>query len=795
LAAIVAIAGFVSLDGGGRGGRERAPPHDARRSYERNAAKAGARASGGGNRESDAGPLASQVLVASGSDAIVGAVVSIFDEGEYGRGSWELPSLVAAARTDAEGICRFEDLPPHLFAGSPPRGFVLVEAKGFAPSHSRLRPSLAFTLEAAARWRFQVVDTEGDPVPTAQAAFLWAGVTGTTRIYDADPSGWIDMPVVPGTRVRAPGYRTVAREFQEGPVVLEPGSVCAGRVVDEEGEPVRGAVISIDEGVHETAVAGNDGSFRFEGVASGRLMLGVAAPEHPAIWHVSFSGEEDVRIVLPRFASVSGRILLPDGSPAAGAGCWIVESGPFGEVHEADRGGEFVLPSLEPGRVTFGFSSRDGAFKARLALVLASGERRTDVSVHLAPAYSYLRLRVEGATGEVSLSHDSHTWSVPWADPVVLSVAPGTETRLRVSDAVTTASIRCVTSATPEIAPILVDLAPRRKVHVILVDAEGAPIPDSGDPDVRVGCDFGTGEIRVTREAGRFEFELPPSADGSFELRAIASGFAEEVREPWNPPQEGEVRIALRRAGFARFRLRRPEGASPVPVWLEGWSGRIVEIGDEGDGRFVTAPAPEGELEIWASPPGVVAVRLATCRILPGETIDLGTIDLPAQRPGRLLVISERGEPLGGARGIVFAPCTGAPGGWFDWELATAGADGILRIPVPPDPASRAVVARTGRGARVLRPSELDGPLALPPESRLRVRAPDDGAELGVQFGGMPVPWFCGVAEPVEDTSSRQELFSGLPPGRVTVVARKSGKETQRDCDLAPGATAEVDLR
>jgi len=167
------------------------------------------------------------------------------------------------------------------------------------------------------------------------------------------PPGWI----VPPARRVVPG---------EGPVELrlERGHALAGRVLDAEGGPVRGARLRVDwiraeDGEADSADATTDerGVFRLEGVGAGPLTVTVEGPwtapwpYRPARLEDVASDTLDLEIRLEAGRDLAGVVVDPDGHPVPNARVSILGGDPQRYLLPvaADAEGRFVVAQLEAG--------------------------------------------------------------------------------------------------------------------------------------------------------------------------------------------------------------------------------------------------------------------------------------------------------------------------------------------------------------------------------------------------------------------------------------------------------------
>ncbi|MEQ1895114.1 MAG: carboxypeptidase-like regulatory domain-containing protein, partial [Planctomycetota bacterium] len=185
-------------------------------------------------------------------------------------------------------------------------------------------------------------------------------------------------------------------------LVLTPGAVLSGRVLDERGGPVR-ARVALDDGrfsafyAHRTdeLVTGPDGAFAFTELRAGSHELTVEKPGFVAL-------EEDVEIlagevrsdhdvILRRGSTIEGRVLGIDGQPSPQAYVHLYGTGQgFPPGARAGPNGNFRFDGVPPGDL-------------RLEVALADG-LRFESRVHVDPAAT---VRVELSpprTGWVTLA-------------------------------------------------------------------------------------------------------------------------------------------------------------------------------------------------------------------------------------------------------------------------------------------------------------------------------------------------------------------------------------------------------
>lgn len=163
-------------------------------------------------------------------------------------------------------------------------------------------------------------------------------------------------------------------------VTLQPASKIIGQVVGPDKKPIAGAEVSLTRSqsggignemfkmiVRDSATAGDDGRFVFDNVSPGTISLSAEAPSwrEAKIDGIDVPQGKDVEgieILLKPGATVSGRVLSPDGRPVIGARVGLVtdEPEPMGlGGTTSDGDGAYRLEGLTPGRFSLEATSED----------------------------------------------------------------------------------------------------------------------------------------------------------------------------------------------------------------------------------------------------------------------------------------------------------------------------------------------------------------------------------------------------------------------------------------------------
>ena len=257
-------------------------------------------------------------------------------------------------------------------------------------------------LESGVRLEGRVVDPDGQPLAEAVVKWLrWPagrgarGFSGMTELAEvsSDPDGrFVIEDLGAGAKwtleARLRGYTEAQVDGVEAPasepvvLVLTPKGSLRGTVVDDRGEPVPEAHVSV---MHEREGGGShgsqlrcdaDGRFEVEVDAPSRVQVSASLEElrsEPTTLEVT-AGQviEDLRLVMVPGAAVEGLVLGPSGEPIEGAevryyGGRLFTR--FGQPPLSDDQGRFRLGGLEPGLLHITVSAKG----------FASVDRQVDV--------------------------------------------------------------------------------------------------------------------------------------------------------------------------------------------------------------------------------------------------------------------------------------------------------------------------------------------------------------------------------------------------------------------------------
>lgn len=330
------------------------------------------------------------------SDGSAAAGVDVLATSEQGRSG---VSRRIQIRTDSRGLARFGDLQPASYALSTlwTRQMDSDSVKAAVEAGATARATIE--IPEGVQVEGVVIDGDGDAVPGAEVWILsrLGGWASGGAVTSADSSGRFALSNVPATvslGALAPGHTpgppvdldlvdTAVPPVQLELVVVaaRTGGALEGRVVDDEGSPVEGAVIVAGEKIGETQYRMNDttseswprryttsdseGRFLIESVRVGDAPVQVRAAGF-AQWadtvEVGAESTTSLEIQLDPGAVVRGRVTDADGAPVQYArvhafpealredflqGGQIDHFGPFApEVAVTDAEGRYTLHHL-----------------------------------------------------------------------------------------------------------------------------------------------------------------------------------------------------------------------------------------------------------------------------------------------------------------------------------------------------------------------------------------------------------------------------------------------------------------
>jgi hypothetical protein len=497
---------------------------------------------------------------------------------------------------EADGSFAFERLASRTYAvtaiaGALIGGPVIVQlASASEPVVVRLAPGAALAVH--------VVDDRGKPVAPAIVAL----VDTTARTIATDDAGVaVIRPLRAGPvaiLVSAAGYATTEAIAAASPggteitIALHEGYPVSGRVIDERGEPIAGAEISVARASAGAGAGGArvetsaTGGFTVAALAAGTHTLQARDDEHapaasPPIT-VADRAITGVEITMTAGAVVAGVVVATDRSPVPSGTVRLVGRGSGTTVvreTSTDAQGRFEVRGLP--RATMHAQAESGRATA--------SARELDLAAHPILRDVELVLDATGAISGVVVDPDGTPMS-----EVQITAYPTTED----------------VSASGRAAPV----------------ASSSITTDGTGGFALRGLRTGAYRLFVTGEL--------------FGLRNAAQGVSAATGDD-------RVRIALVAAGRLRGMVRCARtGRAPArgSVQLAGLLPVPVH-----DGRFETMDLTPGRFEAVFRADGCAELKRDVA-IEAGKTTDLGTIDLSGGRTVVGRVVDERGAPVVQAR-------------------------------------------------------------------------------------------------------------------------------------------------
>lgn len=618
--------------------------------------------------------------------------------------------------------------------------------KETGPRDLRLPPSEALSGRV-------VSAASGLPV---SGALVWARDPGAFRRTGAD--GGYKMSAVSGRELSiaaaAAGFykgrsswAVKAGEKRAPTVALEPAFTAAGVVVDEQGKPVAGVEVKArihpgaramdrwdSRGSARTSAAGR---FRIPGLAGGvahqmRLTRKGYAPATtdvpPAEPGSPGTGGGDLRIVLRKGRTASGRVVDSADKPVAGA--WVVlelepsggmmirmmsDSGDSGRFEAVtDASGRFELPDVPAGtfQLLAGGSGYAPITVPGLAVPVGGGatDLGTVVLVRGVTLEGYVTdpkgRPIEGARISVEESNANPMMSRPRPpeESPVLTAADGF---FRIADRrageLLDVEARRAGYAkggapgvqVPSEQPVRIVLQPSSAVEGRAVDSDGKPVAGAqvmliADAPAGLGRGFvmfSSDSIKETRSGDEGSFRIEDVPPGTYQLKATASGRQAADRsglEVRSGQDLTGVEIVLTAGGIVEGRVLssgRPVAGARIEVAeaaVLGTSRMLIRAGtsSDGDGYYRLDGVAPGPRTFKAQREGFSAA-VRDLEVRPGENALDFAMEEGVEVSGR--VVDDGGVPVPAARVFLSE-------GW-NWDLpnAVTRPDGSFTLSGVPD--------------------------------------------------------------------------------------------------------------
>ncbi|MFY9826978.1 MAG: carboxypeptidase-like regulatory domain-containing protein, partial [Thermoanaerobaculia bacterium] len=303
-------------------------------------------------------------IVEPGGRPVEGVEIWVVDEDSTGT-TQEARRAGPAAVTGPDGSFELRDrsVGDHEKLRACRQGFLPAEFQAQGPGATKPQVVLTPAVQLTGR----VVSGDGEPLPGAHVSAAVSGPQGSDITYPdppcpfadtatADAEGAFTLPLKRPGRYDVWAWGTghliprlkhllVPPEGLEGVEIrMESGATVTGHVINPEGHPVAGVMLTLSgPESYSKATTDDGGDFLLEGVGAGDLEIGIEHPDYvPAETRVQIPAQGkhlDITLLSPRRRQeIRGRVSDPDGAPILGA---ILSSGPQKTSSDAD--GSFVL--------------------------------------------------------------------------------------------------------------------------------------------------------------------------------------------------------------------------------------------------------------------------------------------------------------------------------------------------------------------------------------------------------------------------------------------------------------------
>jgi protocatechuate 3,4-dioxygenase beta subunit len=369
-------------------------------------------------------------VLAGGGEPVAGARVTL-ERQEKGSTTTRMMRILsekekpaAEAATDAAGRFVLADLAAGQYV-------LTVAAAGFAPTAApgvevpAAVPEVdlgTVRLAAGAAVEGRVVGPRGEPIEGAEvfvldgmasmapslrwglggkAADATSAADGAFRIADRTHGDKVDLGVTRSGFTDGRLVGVVAPTEEPVTVTLQPASDLRGRVVDEGGDAVAGASVSLTVeragggfafmSMAGSATTGDDGRFTVEDVEPGPVKATVRADGYLPLERAGLevpAGKdlEGLELVVHPGATVEGMVTTPEGRPAVGAEVHVMAEGEAGarfsgrmsSAAQTDGDGRYRMEGVEPGARTLQ-ASHEEYDRAVAALEVRAGENHLDL--------------------------------------------------------------------------------------------------------------------------------------------------------------------------------------------------------------------------------------------------------------------------------------------------------------------------------------------------------------------------------------------------------------------------------
>ncbi len=393
---------------------------------------------------------------------------------------------------------------------------------------------------------------------------------------------------------------------------LRTGLDLAGLVVDDEGAPLAGVRLAVDDDDAMRATrTGEDGSFRFERIGPMDEVYMSLDVHGSDVTRIIGYGDLNARIVVPRRGDVAGVVVFADGSPAAGA---VVEGqrtdadGRFVLWTDGQRRTKYVVATISA--IVEGFERAWTTHRAAQRATLQRGAT-TDVRLVLeAWPRSFVNVCVVGPEGRAIPDAFVHAGGLPYAvqraggvTRLIVAAAPGTAARIQASygggsGRLAPTTTEAVTSARWDDPPIELRLGRLEPVTVRVFAPGGEEIGRAEWTALHVEG----GGARLLPD-GRIDVPAPGGAYVRIVVETRGLRFDGRRTLPIEAPHE--LRIEFPRTARVTGRLVGSDGnaieGAVITIYHAGrGKGTVPRAPTAADGTFVVGGVPVGRARLYA---------------------------------------------------------------------------------------------------------------------------------------------------------------------------------------------------
>jgi protocatechuate 3,4-dioxygenase beta subunit len=607
--------------------------------------------------------------------------------------------------------------------------------------------------------------------------------------------------------------------------LLEAAASISGRVVDEEGKPVEGALIRtiLNSGENNfpmgerSSTSGPDGGFLLGKIPARRLHAVEAELEGFAPARQLADSTAPVRLVLRRGALAIGRVVDEEGLPVAGAQVSLAADGEGGAPFTdkpleatTDAEGRFRFPKVSAGR--FSLRAESPGFAAvSNDVFIPELEPEADLGEIRLPPGGAIEGILTDARGKpvekawVSLHPSNFEDFAALADHFVRSPSTGPDGRFRIENLprglrvdvevqhseLLPAEVSGV--EVPTAQPLRIRLESARSLAGRVVGERGEPVVGASvrcsETTVLPDGSQQTRSREEVRTDAEGRFVLSRVSPGKADLQASAPGYRSREVSQVQVPEDREtepVEIVLEAGTSLEGRVLDSEGRpvrharvqASVPGGKRFGFGEMADV----EGRYEIVDLEPGPCEIEI----LLFERGGTTRIpveiLPGRNrLDLR---LPAGVEVSGRAVDSQGEPVPGVN-VSLEPLLQE--GTTLGQQGMSSADGSFVLADVTDGKYRLIAARSGFGP-VAHPGEIrvDGAPVAGIELRL-----SPGAVIRGRILGLPPEEVRSVEVHAVSEELGLPLMATVSPGPAYRIADVSPGEWHVVAQIAQGFTAE----